>query len=476
MEFTNPAQLDKNLSVHFERLKENAAAMNASTASQRRKMLKKLLVTVLAKREKITEALYADYQRHPIETELADTWVVVKEIKFAIRNVEKWMQPNYVPTSPVFFGSSSAIHTEAKGVVLILAPWNFPFNLTLGPLASAIAAGNTVMIKPSEFTNNSSHLLREIIEETFLPEQVVLIEGGEETSKALLEFPFNHVFFTGSERVGKMVMKAAANHLASVTLELGGKSPVIIDETVNLKKVAELVAYGKFCNNGQVCIGADYVYVKEQIASQFIVLLKESIAKLYPNEAFYKNDDYARIVNERQFERIKGLVDDAVSQGAVVYTEVDFNAANRFVAPVILGNISNEMLVNQQEIFGPILPIKTFINVEELPAEILAHGKPLAMYVFSKNKKTSDYLLQNISCGATVINEVFIHHFNSYLPFGGVNSSGIGKSHGHFGFLEFSNQKAVVKQWLPWHTSRLLHPPYTKFSKFVANILMRFFF
>jgi len=328
--------------------------MNRSTASQRMAMLKKLLKNVLANREKMQAALHADYNRHPVETDLADTWVVVKELKFAIKNLEQWMQPKTVPTSLVFFGSTSEVYYEAKGVVLIVSTWNLPFNLALSPLVSAIAAGNTVMIKPSEFTSHSSHVLREIIEATFLPEQVMLIEGGKELSEALLKLPFNHIFFTGSENVGKIVMKAAAENLASVTLELGGKSPVIVDDTVNLEKVAEKVAYARFINNGQVCIAADYVYVHKSVEADFISELKKAIVKMYPEKVISENPDYARIVNKHHLKRIENLVDEAVSKGAVLHTKAEFNAENRFVAPIILGRVSHDMLIDHQEIFGPV--------------------------------------------------------------------------------------------------------------------------
>jgi len=475
MESTNAVQMEVQIKTHFERLKANAPLLNKSAAKERIKMLKKLLRVVLSKQDAIADALHLDYGRHPVETGLADTWVVVKEIRFAIRNLENWMKPRYVPTSLVFFGSTSSIHFEAKGVVLILAPWNFPFNLTLSPLVSAIAAGNTVMIKPSEFTKHSSKLIGEIIDESFSKEHVVLCEGNAELSAALLKLPFNHIFFTGSERVGKLVMKAAAENLTSVTLELGGKSPVIVDKTVDLKLAARMAAYAKFCNNGQVCIGADYVYVHEAVAEKFIAFFKEAIAKMYPHKRFRENAAYARIVSPQHFDRIKSLVDDALDKGAELQMEIEVDKEQRFISPVLLTNVTEGMLVNQQEIFGPILPVKTFAHLEELPANIIAHGNPLAMYIFSKDKKAVRYLLQHVSAGACIVNEAFIHHFNSHLPFGGINKSGIGKSHGHFGFLEFSNQKAVIRQWLPWHVSKLLQPPYTKFSNFLTKLLIKYF-
>lgn len=467
--------IEKDVKQKFEALKNEAPKMSATAAKQRKAMLKKLLKVVMAKRNKIQDALYADYDRSPIETDIADTWVVVKEIKYAIKNLDNWITDKHVSTPLAFFGASSLIQYEPKGVVLIISPWNFPFNLTLSPLVSAIAAGNTVMVKPSEFTTHSSHLIREIIVEAFPPDVVNICEGSVDTAKELLKLPFNHIFFTGSPGVGKKVMKAAADNLASVTLELGGKSPAIVDGTVNLKKTAKMLAQSKFYNKGQICIATDYVFVHQSIAEEFGEAVTEALNELYPEDQFQKNRDYARLVDERHMHRITSMVDDAIGKGAKTLTKVEVNEEDRFVSPVVVSDVTADMLIDQEEIFGPIMPIKSFSNLDEVIDAINAGEKPLAMYVFSKKKKVQTRILKETSAGAVVINEVSVHHFNSELPFGGVNNSGIGKSHGYFGFLEFTNQKAVVKQWSPFNMSALLQPPYTGFTKWLVDKLLRYF-
>lgn len=460
--------------ANFDALKAHAPQMALTTVAQRKAMLSKLLRVVLAHRVDIQNAMVNDYKRHPIETDLAETWLVIKEIKFAIRHLNHWMQPIRVPTSLAFFGARSQINYEAKGVVLIISPWNFPFNLSLSPLVSAIAAGNTVLIKPSEYTPHSSALIKAIIDEVFPPNVAFVAEGGLALSKELLLLPFNHIFFTGSPAVGKIVMKAAAEHLASVTLELGGKSPSVVDVGVNINQVAKQIVFSKFNNKGQVCIATDFVLVHEKIKDQFIDAVKAAITHLYGKNSVETSTDYARMVDVKHTMRIKGMTEDAVEKGATLCLPFEIIPEKRFVSPVILADVSLEMDVMREEIFGPILPIKTFMHKQDLMQQLHLGEKPLALHVFTTDKKLAEQVVAEISSGAVVINETFLHHFNSHLPFGGVNNSGIGKSHGHFGFLEFSNQKAVVEQWLPMRISALLRPPYGKFSKRISDFLLKF--
>ena len=465
----------EDLNRNFKLLKDYAPTMAQSTIKARKAWLKKFLKTILTHREDITAALYADYQRSAIETELADTWVVVKEIRFALRHMDDWLKPKHVPTPLPFVGSSSYIYQEAKGVVLIISPWNFPFNLSFSPLISAIAAGNTVYIKPSEFTPHSSALIAKIVAEVFPPNVVQVAHGGVEESQALLKLPFNHIFFTGSPSVGKIVMKAAAENLTSVSLELGGKSPTILDADINVAAIARNVVYSKYTNSGQVCIDTDYIYVHEKIADKFLAAAKACLLELYPKDTLAKGGTYAKIVNARQFRRLNGLLEDAIQKGATAHLSGELDEASCFFPPVILSGLNSDMEIEKNEIFGPILPIKTFTDINRLPALINEGGKPLAMYVFTNKKDHANMLIANVPAGAVLVNETFIHHFNSYLPFGGIGTSGLGKSHGYFGFQEFSNQKAVLKHWLPWRPSGMLHPPYTKFSKFLVNLLMKYF-
>lgn len=458
------------INQRFDALQANAPKMRISTVKQRKKLLSALLKNVLKYRHEITQALKDDYNRSSIETELADTWVVVKEIKFALKHLDAWLAPERVPTPLPFVGSASAIHYESKGVVLIISPWNFPFNLSFAPLVSAIAGGNTVLLKPSEYTQHATRVISKIVSETFPEDVVAMAFGGAEVAESLLKLPFNHIFFTGSPRVGKLVMKAAAAHLASVTLELGGKTPTIIDANVNLSATAKQVAYSKFSNKGQVCIATDYVYVHKSIEADFYTALKRAIQELYPDMR-----DYPRLVNIGHTKRVAALIDDARQKGAKVETTINLNVEERFIAPVVLSGITDDMHVAQEELFGPILPVKTFDEISALAPEINRGGKPLAMYIFTNKKAHAEYLINNIPAGAALVNETFIHHFNSYLPFGGINGSGLGKSHGHYGFLEFVNAKSVVRHWLPWRPSSLLLPPYTRFTQFVVNLLIKYF-
>ena len=468
---------EKNTSevaLRFKALQAHAPQMAQTTASQRKAMLKKLLSVILEHRVDIQEAMKADYSRHPLETDLAETWLVVKEIKFAIRHLDFWMRPKRVPTSIAFFGARAQINYEAKGVALIISPWNFPFNLSISPLISAIAAGNTVLIKPSEFVPRSSALIKAIVDEALPANVAYVAEGGLELSKLLLTLPFNHIFFTGSPGVGKLVMKAAADHLASVTLELGGKTPSVVDLGVNLKGVAEQIVYSKFNNNGQVCIATDFVLVHEKVKDDFIAAVESAIKKFYPKEDFQLNADYARIVDGRHTQRIKAMVDDAAKKGATFCRPFNAEVEKNFIAPVVITDVKPEMDVMNDEIFGPILPITTFANHQELLAQLSASEKPLALYIFTSDTKLTKKITQEISAGAILINETLLHHFNSHLPFGGINNSGIGKSHGHFGFLEFTNQKAVVVQWSPLHISSLLRPPYGRLSKLISDFLLKY--
>jgi aldehyde dehydrogenase (NAD+) len=363
-------QKQTEIASRFNALQANAAHMAQTTASQRRAMLKKLLEVVLTHRVDIQTAMHADYGRHAIETDLAETWVVVKEIKFAMRHLAHWMRPKRVPTSVAFFGARAQINYEAKGVALIISPWNFPFNLSLSPLVSAIAAGNTVLIKPSEFTPHSSALIKAIVDEALPPNVAFVAEGGLELSKTLISLPFNHIFFTGSPVVGTVVMKAAADNLASVTLELGGKSPSVVDAGVNVAKVAKQIVFSKFTNSGQVCIATDFVLVHEKIKDQFLAEVNLAIASMYPNGTANQNPEFARVVDKRHALRIKSLVIDAVEKGAQLSTALQADFEERYISPIVLTHVHDEMNVMQNEIFGPILPIKTFANHEAALAQL----------------------------------------------------------------------------------------------------------
>jgi aldehyde dehydrogenase (NAD+) len=384
------------------------------------------------------------------------------------------MEPRHVTTPMSQIGTRSSIYYEPKGVVLIISPWNFPVNLTLGPLVSAIAAGNCVMIKPSELTPHSSSLMKKMIGELFDESEVALIEGDATVATEILKLPFNHIFFTGSPQIGKVVMRAAAEHLASVTLELGGKCPTIVDESANLKKAAQRVAVGKWLNNGQVCIAPDYVLVQESVAAEFMEELKRSLVAFYGDDPS-KSESYNRMVDHRHFQRLQGYFKDAISKGAIVAFGGNTNSEQDFFEPTIMTDIPANSDLWEKEIFGPILPFITWSDVQQPIDWINAKEKPLAMYIFSKCKRSTERIIRNTRAGATCVNHAGLHFFNENLPFGGVNNSGIGKANGFFGFEAFSNARAVLKQWAPINGVDFLTPPYTPKKQKLIDKLIKWF-
>ncbi len=457
----------------FKLQKNHQFNIGNTTAAQRKAKLKKLHQAVLSYRAQIKEALYKDYRKHPSEVDLTEIYPVTSELKDAKSNIRRWMNGRAVSTPLAMLGSSSKIHYEPKGVVLIISPWNFPFNLTFGPLVSAIAAGNTVMIKPSEMTPNISALMKKIISELFEEKEVALLEGGISTSTELLKLPFNHIFFTGAPSIGKIVMRAAAENLASVTLELGGKSPTIVDETANVKLAAKRTAWGKYVNNGQVCIAPDYLFVHDSKKEVFITAYKKYMHEFYSDDASQETS-YARIVNKRHFERVKSYVDDAISKGAKVEAGGKFDASQDYIAPTLMTNVSRDSKLMTEEIFGPVLPVFGFSNIKSVIDEINAREKPLALYIYSNKKKNIKHLIANTRAGGTCVNHNAAHFFNTNLPFGGSNNSGIGKAHGLEGFIAFSNPRGIFKQHVP-NALDLLTPPYNNFKQRLIDLTIKWF-
>ena len=415
----------------FELQKKNQFDIANSSASQRYAKLEKLHKAVLKYRNEIKDALYNDFRKHPSEVDLTEIYPVTSELKHTKSHLNKWMRKHKVSTPISMLGSSSYIKYEPKGVVLIIAPWNFPLNLTFGPLVSAIAAGNTVMVKPSENTPHISALMKKIIEEIYEENEVAVLEGGVATSQALLALPFNHTFFTGAPHIGKIVMEAASKHLTSVTLELGGKSPTIVDETANIDMAARRVAWGKFINNGQICIAPDYLFVHESKKEAFITAVKEHL-KIFFTENALNEKSYNRIVNNRHFERVKSYVDDAMVKGAKIEIGGDFDGDQDYISPTIMTNVSKNSSLMTEEIFGPVLPVYGFTDLQEVIDEINSKEKPLALYIYSSSRKNQNRIIENTRAGGTCINHNAVHFFNANLPFGGSNNSGIGKSHGWY--------------------------------------------
>ena len=445
-----------------------------TTARERKGKLKRLEAAFLARREDIRKALYEDYRKHPSEVDLTEVFPITSEIKHTVRHLSKWMRPHRVKTPMALLGARSYVHYEPKGVVLIIAPWNFPINLTFGPLVAAVAAGNCVVIKPSEHTPHASAVTRSIIEEIFDESEVAVVEGGIETSTALLAQPFNHIFFTGAPSIGKVVMEAAAKNLASVTLELGGKSPVIVDETAQIDAAAHRVAWAKYTNNGQICLAPDYVFVHESKKDEFLRKVAKNIEKFYGIDA-RRSDSYARIVNNRHYHRLSGYLDDAKQRGATVAYGGRTEGSEDYIEPTILTDVDPTSQVMTEEIFGPILPVYSFKTLDEPIAVINSKEKPLALYVYSRDKKNTQRIIENTRAGGTCINHSAVHFFNNYLPFGGSNNSGIGKGHGFFGFEAFSNARGVLKQITPFTALDLLTAPYNALKQKLIDISIKFF-
>ena len=419
--------------------------VKASTADERKAKLAKLKGAVEAHADDIVAAVQKDTRKPEGEIRVTEVMNVVANIQLAIDNLDEWMKPTEVTPSKNPNDRAQIVY-EARGVCLILGPWNFPLGLTFGPLAAAVSAGNCCMVKLTDLCPATARIAGEIIREVFDENEVALFEGDVSVAEALLELPFSHIFFTGSTRVGKIVMAAAAEHLATVTLELGGKSPVIIDEGADIGMIGAALAGAKQFNGGQACICPDYVFVKEEQKAALVDAFKTNVEKnLYNEDGTIKKDAIAQVVNEGNFKRVKGLFDDAVSKGATVAVGGTFEEDDRTVHPTMLTDVTPQMTILQEEIFAPLLPVMTYEDLDQAIGYIEARDKPLALYVFSPNKDNVEKVLRRTSSGGVTVNGVFSHYLENNLPFGGVNQSGMGSYHGYFGFKAFSHERAVYR-------------------------------
>ena len=435
--------------------------LKTSSINDRLKKLRSIKNWIKNNEKLICEEIYKDFEKGEEEVLLSEIKPIIDEINHNVSQLSVWTKPKRVDTPLAFIGSKSEIHYEPKGVTLIIAPWNYPFNLCIGPLVSAIAAGCSVIIKPSEHTPNTANLISRMMSELFKEEEIAVVQGDVSVSTELLKLPFNHIFFTGSPQVGKIVMKAAAEHLTSVTLELGGRNPTIIDETANLKDVAQKIVWGKFLNSGQTCIAPNYIYVHESQAQK----LKDSLIEQIEIQYSKLDTTRTKIVNSNHFGRLTDLLDKTISAGGKLLYGGEKDGKINFLSPSLISDITIDSPIFKEEIFGPILPILTYSNLEEVIETINKTEKPLALYIFSKSRKNQNYILNNTSSGTTAINETTVQFAQNHLPFGGVNNSGIGKAHGEFGFYEFSNLKSVLKQRVGFTSLKMIYPPYTNFKK-----------
>lgn len=420
----------------------------------------------------IKEALYKDFQKSPQEVAISEIKPVIGEINSALKNLRDWNQPQKVGTPLTLIGTKAKVVKEPKGVTLIIAPWNFPFMLAIGPVISAIAAGNTVVLKPSEMTPHTEQLIQQMIEAIFDKKEIAVVTGGVKETQALLELPWNHIFFTGSPQVGKIIMQKAANHLTSVTLELGGRNAAIITKETNLRATAKKLAWGKFFNNGQSCVSPNYLLIDTSIKEAFIKELKYEFVEMYGNypEEIKANPSIARVVNNRHFQRICELVDHTLSKDGTIIFGNHRESEENYISPTVLTINSTDSPIFQEEIFGPVLPILEYNNLDKA-IEIINNVEPaLALYIFSNSKKVQRKVIKSTSAGTTVINDTTIQFAHPNLPFGGVGMSGMGKAHGYFGFLEFTNERSVLKQRKKITTSQLIYPKYNA----IKNLIIKY--
>jgi aldehyde dehydrogenase (NAD+) len=458
----------------FDRLSENRWRMAQTTAKERVERIRRLRDTIVARRDDLCKAIHDDYKKHAAEVELTEIFSVVSEANDTIHHVSSWMKPQSVGTPLALFGTKSSVVYEPKGVVLILAPWNYPFSLLINPLIAAVSAGNVVMVRPSSKVPHTAQFIAKLLGDVFTPDEVAVVLGDHAVSDAVLELPFDHIFFTGSPKIGKKVMAAAAKHLTSVTLELGGKSPTIVDQSANVVHAAERILWAKFVNAGQTCVAPDYLLIHESKLDEFLVEAKKVIAHRYgeTEEARKASTSFCRLVNDDHLRGLMKVLDAAVAAGAKIAIGGVSAPEERYLAPTILTGVTPENPIMQEEIFGPILPVITFKDIEEVIRLVRSKPKPLALYVFAKNDVAQD-VIRRTTAGGTCVNAAMIHVGNGHLPFGGVGNSGLGNYHGIYGFKSCSHERAVLRQSIP-DSLKMFYPPYTEGVKNMIRQAFRF--
>src|SRR5690625_1770060 len=406
----------------------------------RKKQLHKLKNMLRQHEEDIYKALEKDLNKSKHETLTTELGILYTEINFTLKHLKQWIKPKRAAAPMTHKGTANYIYYEPYGVTLIISPWNYPLQLAIAPAIGAIAAGNTVILKPSELTPHTSGLLNKLITETFDPNVFTVIEGGKDISQQLLQERFDYIFFTGSTHVGKIVMEKASKHLTPVTLELGGKSPAIVDEDCNISLTAKRIVWGKFTNAGQTCVAPDYVYVHENIYNKLLKAIQKHIFSLYGKRPL-KNKDYVKIINEKHFERLTNLL----HQGHIIHGGQMLRDELK-IEPTIIENVSWEDPIMQEEIFGPIMPILPFNNLSDVVSILQEKEKPLALYYFGQSKQKAEYVINTLSFGGGCINDTLYHLANPHLPFGGIGHSGMGSYHGKYSFKTCSHQKSMLKQ------------------------------
>ncbi|MGV0757503.1 aldehyde dehydrogenase family protein [Empedobacter brevis] len=456
LQFKNKLNI-RNLSVH-----------------QRKEYLLRLEKSILKHRSKIEQALFLDLRKSKVETDSTEIFPVLSEIRLFRRKLNRWSKTKSVSNNLIFFGSKAQIQPESLGNCLIISPWNYPFQLCLLHLVACISAGNTAILKPSEFTPATSEILSKIIGEVFERDHVAIVEGEVEQTTYLLSKKFDHIHFTGSPKVGKIVMEAGAKHLSSVTLELGGKSPLIIDGTIPIQEVVEKAIWGKLINFGQTCIAPDYILIKEEFKDQFVTAFIQHLEKIVGKDPS-QSKDLARIVNLQNYKRLKIIIEDTIEKGAKCPFGNEYREDELYIKPTLLTDISKDAVIENEEIFGPVFPIYTFKEVNEVIEFIRLKEKPLAIYIFSSNKSFRNKIERQTSSGSVVVNETLVHILHPNLPFGGVNYSGIGASTGYAGFVDFSHLKPILNVNRIFSPSKFLNYPYNSTTQKIIDYLMKYF-
>ncbi|MGK8419931.1 aldehyde dehydrogenase [Staphylococcus epidermidis] len=430
----------------------------------RKQQLKLLSKNIKNHENELLDALYKDLGKSKVEAYATEIGMLLKSIKLMRKELKNWSKTKQTDTPLYLFPTKSYIKKEPYGTVLIIGPFNYPVQLVFEPLIGAIAAGNTAIVKPSELTPHVAIVIKDIIEDTFDEAYVSVVEGGIEETQTLLSLPFDYMFFTGSEKVGKIVYEAAARKLIPVTLELGGKSPVIVDDTANIKVASERISFGKFTNAGQTCVAPDYILVQRKVKNDLIKALKKTITEFY-GENIEKSPDFGRIVNQKHFNRLNDLIQ--IHKDNVVFGG-NSSKEDLYIEPTLLDNITNDNKIMKEEIFGPILPIITYDNFDEVLEIIQSKSKPLSLYLFSEDENMTHRVVEELSFGGGAINDTLMHLANPNLPFGGVGSSGIGKYHGKYSFDTFSHMKSYTFKSTRLESS-LFFPPYKGKFKYIKT-------
>lgn len=444
-----------NYGQPLQKLREYYHSGATRTYTFRKTQLQQLKQAVLLHEEELYAALYQDLKKSKEETWVTEIGFMISEINAALKNLKHWMASEKVNTNLLNLPSSSFIMNEPLGVVLIIGPWNYPLQLLFTPLAGAIAAGNCVVLKPSEFAPATSAIMKKIIESAFSKDYILYVEGdGSVVVPSLMNnFRFDHVFYTGSTHVGKLVYKMAADKLVPVTLELGGKSPCVIEADADIKIAAKRIALTKFSNAGQMCVAPDYILVHEKVEAEFTAELKKALIKFFSEEPG-NSENYGRIINQKQFDRVIGYL----KEGRIVHGG-NYNREQLYIEPTIMKDVSPESSLMKDEIFGPIVPVFSFTTAQEAKSVIERNPDPLAFYIFSSSEKKSNWWLQNIAAGGACVNNASWHLTNHHLPFGGRGNSGIGRYHGKFSFDTFTHKKAVLKT-PTWFDPAIKYPPF----------------